>query len=548
MRTPNTHPRPALRRISTALLALGLAGSALAAPLCRAPANLLANPGFENGRPSPGGSPPGWTFQSAYSGALGTWDTTVAHTGRRSVRIDATRPEDSHWLQSAAVPVNTPLFLGGWIKSDNLQRTDQPTSPGATLSVLGRWDQPAPTLGTTPWHPVGMTFVTDTSPLLVSARLGFWGGLATGTAWYDDLTLVPRVADAPHPRWKILVLVYPQTDVVLTDANGVQQRLQGTASPAELAQATAQARRFVEQDIPALTSGQMLPTLTVRQATQPLRSLTPLRVGSEAVGWWPSLADTLEPADPRSFDSVIVVWEPRVRDVATGAAVSLDSGPVTPELGLGPTYASIPIAQAGLNGHRNVFKQEWSHGALVHYQALQVLPQPMVIFNPGASQYVNCKTGQFYVWQNETDAQPIPNSIFHNTAGFTHDYLSGTVARAEAPTVCLGIGPQVWAWGGPVTHSGTAPVFTAPERVEALIAQVGALQTAGLLGPRPAQTLWAELQAARLMLRLPRASDLARVPLEAFSRHVQALVRDGRVLPQAGALLIEAASAAIGCV
>jgi len=35
---------------------------------------------------------------------------------------------------------------------------------------------------------------------------------------------------------------------------------------------------------------------------------------------------------------------------------------------------------------------------------------------------------------------------------------------------------------------------------------------------------------------------------QTFSRHVQALVRDGRVLPQAGALLIEAASAAIACV
>ena len=537
MRTPNTHPRPALRRISTALLALGLAGSALAAPLCRAPANLLANPGFESGRASPGGSPPGWTFQSAYSGALGTWDTTVAHTGRRSVRIDATRPEDSLWLQSAAVPVNTPLFLGGWIKSDNLQRPDQPSSPGATISVLGRWDQPAPTLGTTPWHPVGMSFITDTSPLLVSARLGFWGGLATGTAWYDDLTLVPRVADVPHPRWKILLLVYAQTDARIDGPNGTTRHVRAAMSPAEIDQTIQQARLFVEQDIPALTSGQMLPTLTVRQPQSPL-----------GVGRWPAPGDVLPDLDP-AFDSVMVVWDSRLKDVATGESLPLGDWVVTYPRGLGQTYIALTAGSAGLGGFRNGYKHAWGDAILSYYEALQRTPLPTVTNHPtSGSAYVNCKTGQGYVWQDETNAQPIPNSIYSNTAGFTHDYYSGTVARAEAPTVCLGIGPQVWAWGGPVTHSGSAPVFTASERVEALVAQVRALQTAGMLGPRPAQVLWAELQAARRMLQMPRASHLARAPLEVFSHHVQALVRDGRLLPQAGSLLIDAATAAIGCV
>lgn len=541
MRTPNTHPRPALRRISTALLALGLAGSALAAPLCRAPANLLANPGFESGRASPGGSPPGWTFQSAYSGALGTWDTTVAHTGRRSVRIDATRPEDSHWLQSAAVPVNTPLFLGGWIKSDNLQRPDQPSSPGATISVLGRWDQPALTLGTTPWHPVGMSFITDTSPLLVSARLGFWGGLATGTAWYDDLTLVPRVAEVPHPRWKILVLVYPQTDAVITQPDGTARHVQGQASPTEVTQALAHARLFVEQDIPALTSGNMLPTLTVRTASRPMQTLSP----DGDMRWWPDAQADAEPG----FDSVIVLWEPRVRDTATGESLWLGSSFGGMQYrGTRQTYTTVTLPYAGPNGNRNVYKLHWGASILSHFETLQRTPQPTVPPVTMASRYVHCQTGQQYVWLDETLDQPTPNSIYSNQAGFTHDYYSGTVARAEAPAVCLGIGPQAWAWGGPVTHSGTAPVFTAPERVEALVSQVQALRTAGMLGPRPAQTLQAELQAARRMLSLPRASHQASGPLQAFSRQVEALVHSGRLLPQAGALLIEAATAAIGCV
>jgi hypothetical protein len=537
-----------LRRLPGALAALGLVGvtgAALAAPLCRPPANLIANPGFEAGTWSPGGRPTGWAFESPLTTSLGTWDNTVAHSGRHSVRIDAPTPDDAHWHQPVTAPVGVPLYLSGWLRTDNVRRgADQPSSPGATISALGRWDQTAPTYGTTPWHHVGMSFISDTPTVVPSPRLGFWGGLASGTAWYDDLSLVPRVADVPHPRWKILVLVYPQTDVLLPDTNGVQRRLQGASAPAELAQATEQARLFVERDIPALTSGQMLPTLTVRQSTQPLRSLTPLWVGSQAAGWWPSQNDTLA-SDARDFDSVIVIWELRLRDVTTGAAVSLNIGPVTPELGLAPTYASVPIEQAGLNGQRNVFKQEWSHGALVYYQALQVLPQPMVIFNPGASQYVNCKTGQFYVWQSETEGQPIPNSIFNNGAGFTHDYLSGTVARAEAPSVCLGIGPQAWAWGGPVTHSGSQPVFTAQARLRALEGQVDALRTALMLGPRPAATLKAQLLAARWALAT--RSGAAPEVLRGFGAHVQALVRQGLLLPQAGGLLIEAATAAAEC-
>ena len=534
---------PAPRLLSTALLAVGLLGSALAAPLCRAPANLIPNAGFEGGAFSPGGRPTGWEFESWSTTALGTWDDTTAHSGRRSVRIDARTPDDALWRQPVAAPVNVPLFLGGWIKSDNVQRgADQPGSPGATVSVLGRWDQPAPTLGTTPWHAVGMSFLSDTSPLLVAPRLGFWGGLASGTAWYDDLVLVPRVADAPHPRWKILLLVYPQTDAVITRPDGSPRHVQGTSSSAELTKTAEQARLFVERDIPALTSGNMLPTLTIRHARQPMKTLSP--VGE---GWWPAQGDVLSELDP-AFDSVIVVWDPRVKDVATGESLWIGGGAgLTQARGVSQTYTTMSVEYAGVNGHRNVYKHEWGHSILSYFEALQQTPQPTVNNHATASQYVNCKTGQYYVWQDETEAQPIPNSIYSNTAGFTHDYYSGTVARAEAPQTCLGIGPQAWAWGGPVTHSGSAPVFTAAERVGALIGQVSALQTAGMLGPRPAQVLQAELQAARLVLRVPRASAQARWPLAVFSRHVQALVARGQLLPQAGTLLIEAATAASGC-
>lgn len=528
---------PVWKSVAVAALACSLSLAAGAATQCRAPANLLVNPGVELGRSAPGGSPPGWRFQSAYGTSLGTWDTAVAHGGARSLRIDAAHPDDTAWLQSVAVPVDVPLYLGGWIRSENVQRLDQPNSPGATVSVLGRWDQPAPTLGTTPWHPVGMSFITDTSPLQVAARLGFWGGLATGTAWFDDLRLVPRVAQTPHPRWKILLLVYAQTDALIDGPNGTKRHVRAAMSPADIDQTIQQARLFVEQDIPALTSGQMLPTLTVRQPQSPL-----------GVGRWPAPGDVLRDLDP-AFDSVMVVWDSRLKDVATGESLPFGEGAATYPRGLGQTYIALTVGSAGVGGFRNGYKHAWGDAILSYYEALQRTPLPTVTNHPtSGSAYVNCKTGQGYVWQDETNAQPIPNSIYSNTAGFTHDYYSGTVARAEAPTVCLGIGPQVWAWGGPLTHSGSTPVFTAAERVAALQAQVDGLQTAGMLGFASAQALRAPLLAARWMVQMPRVSAQARGPLEAFTQHVQALVRQRQLLPQAGAMLVEAAAAATDCI
>lgn len=69
---------------------------------------------------------------------------------------------------------------------------------------------------------------------------------------------------------------------------------------------------------------------------------------------------------------------------------------------------------------------------------------------PGA--YVHCRTGEGYVLVDETQDEPIPNSIYNDRSGFTHDYYSGTTALASDPHSCLGITRAAWASGGPVTE------------------------------------------------------------------------------------------------
>lgn len=533
--------RQTIHMILGALGTIGFLASAQATPICKAPVNLIPNPGFEHGPTAAGSNPDHWYFESWSGTGMGTWDSTTAHQGQRSVRIDAGNPDDAKWLQSVIAPVNTPVFLSGWIRSHQVKRVD-PSSPGATISSLGRWDQPPPTLGTTPWHQVGMTFISDTSPLLIAPRLGFWGGLATGTAWYDDLSLVPRLADTPHPRWKILVLIYPQTDFSFTDAKGVNRHVAGQTSPEELDETEAQAKLFVEKDIPALSSGNMLPSVTVRRVSQPLRSLS--RVLD---GWWPAQGDVTMDLDP-SFDSVIVIWEPRVRDQATGESLWIGAAAgLTPDRGLGQTYVTMSVEYAGVNGHRNVYKHEWGHSILSYFQALQVTSMPSVNNHAEPSQYVNCRGKPPYVWEDETNAAPIPNSIYSNSAGFTHDYYSGTVALASEPDRCLGIGPAAWAWGGPATHSGSQPVFTVMKRIEAIAAQVDGFKTAGMLDHRSARALSGELLASRAALSWWHSPNLARTGLRIFIKHVQALVKSRHITAEVGELLQESANSALAC-
>jgi len=300
-------------------------------------------------------------------------------------------------------------------------------------------------------HPTRRTFATlrllfaaaVTTLLLI---ISFSPGAQTvGTATFST-----------HPRWKILVLIYDRTDALVTDTAGVQHHMVATMTPAEVERATLAATQFVETDIPALTSGNMIPELTIRYPAHALTQLDPF-----GQAWWPSPANTAPERDP-AFDSVIVIWDPRVVDQYTGTHYWIGGGAgLTVPMNAGQTYATIIIEATGY-GHRNVFKHEWGHSILFYFDAIGVTPKPTVTNHANINQYVHWPTGENYVWVDETDANPIPNSIYHNQSGFTHDYYSGTTATADQPTRRLGITPEAWMLGGPVTKPGAPPSGTPP--------------------------------------------------------------------------------------
>jgi len=418
------------------------------------PKQLLQNDGFEVSVYPYGTIPVNWKASSWSPSAQLFHDNTTRYSGLYSARITAATANDAWFWQEVTVEANAFYLLTGWIKTENVT-----AGAGANLSLVGTWTHTQGLLGTNNWTRVSLWFNSGSSTRIsIGARLGYWAGTSSGTAWFDDVRLTRITPDGPHPRWKILVLIYDRTDAVVTDTAGVRHHMVGAMTRAEIERATLAATQFVETDIPALTSGNMIPELTIRY---PDHALTQLDAFGQA--WWPSPANTASDRDP-AFDSVIVIWDPRVIDQYTGTGYWIGGGAgLTPPMNTGQTYATIIIEATGY-GHRNVFKHEWGHSILFYFDAIGTAPKPTVTNHVNINQYVHWPTGDNYVWVDETDANPIPNSIYNNESGFTHDYYSGTTATADEPTRRLGITPEAWMLGGPVTKpsvpAGPPPVIS----------------------------------------------------------------------------------------
>ena len=443
---------------STAARSDGGVGAGAALTTCRA--DLLQNGGFELPGETPGSLPLNWSIDYWRPTSQLSRDDVNAHSGASSVRIMAPTGTDARFLQEVTVEPETTYMLTGWIKTENVS-----DGAGANLTLFGTWTHTEGLFGSNDWTRVSLWFNSGSSTrITIGARLGYWGAVSAGTAWFDDLVLTQIEPDGTVPRWKILVLIYDQTDAIVTDSSGVSYHMVGAMTPAEVERAALAATQFVESDIPALTSGQMIPELTIRYPDHALTQLDPY-----SSGWWP-LPEKITADRDRAFDSVIVIWDPRVVDQYTGNRHWIGGGAagIAGMTGGGQTYTAI-ISEATGYGHRNVFKHEWGHCILYYFEAIGASPQPTVINHAYVNQYVHWSSGESYVWLDETDTNPIPNSIYNNESGFTHDYYSGTTATADQPTRRLGITPEAWRLGGPVTKPGirssSTPVITCNEDI-----------------------------------------------------------------------------------
>ena len=160
----------------------------------------LYNGSYELGAYAPTSAPTCWihiAFQP--DPAAFSWDASQSKTGDRSVKISASTPNDLRWVQTVSVQSNTDYRLSGWIKTQDVAHSTQAVDAGANLTLVDpvTFFRSAPLLGTNDWTFVTFDFNSESrTQVTLAARLGFFSGITTGTAWFDDLQLTIR---APIP-------------------------------------------------------------------------------------------------------------------------------------------------------------------------------------------------------------------------------------------------------------------------------------------------------------------------------------------------------------
>jgi alpha-N-arabinofuranosidase len=165
------------------------AGLVFAVAQGAADGNVLRNPSFE----TPTNKPLGWDTRTFGGHAEFEY---VQHdpTGNRCIRISSATGADAAWFRTAVVDAYAVYRLSGWIKTGNVIGI---SGEGALLNLhYGPSAKTEALTGTQDWTHVAVEFETGaTESVTINCLLGGWGQ-ASGTAWFDDLSL-ERVGDQP---------------------------------------------------------------------------------------------------------------------------------------------------------------------------------------------------------------------------------------------------------------------------------------------------------------------------------------------------------------
>ncbi len=166
--------------VAAASAGLGGDQSAAATP------NLMPNPDFAEVAI---GKPVGWTDHRFYGGDRDGVKLGVSPDGREGsmcLVISSANNSDNGAAVTVPVKKRTRYKLSAWIKTKDLKPAGN--GPGALLNIHGG-DRTNGVKGTTDWTQVSTDFDSgDRSELLIHCLFGGYGG-ATGTAWFDDVSL-----------------------------------------------------------------------------------------------------------------------------------------------------------------------------------------------------------------------------------------------------------------------------------------------------------------------------------------------------------------------
>jgi uncharacterized protein with FMN-binding domain len=125
-----------------------------------------------------------------------TWEATEGVDGSGCVKIENTADNDARFVLDVDVLPNTYYKITAWVKTQGV--TQDSNAIGGNISVLYTFDYGGGFLGDRDWTKVELYGQTaeDQKKITVCMRLGFYSGICTGTAWFDNLE-VQQLAGKP---------------------------------------------------------------------------------------------------------------------------------------------------------------------------------------------------------------------------------------------------------------------------------------------------------------------------------------------------------------
>lgn len=153
----------------------------------------LPNPSFEE---KDGARVAEWSVRT-WGGKARFEQAEEAQSGDCSVRVSSKAGADAGWVAEAVVQPYSVYRFEGWIKTEDVEVS---TGKGALFNVYATGSGATQALtGTTDWTRVERLIETGPHDTLqVHCLLGAWG-LATGTAWFDNLSLERVSTTELHP-------------------------------------------------------------------------------------------------------------------------------------------------------------------------------------------------------------------------------------------------------------------------------------------------------------------------------------------------------------
>jgi hypothetical protein len=164
-------------RLSTLLLG----GLLLEAAVAGAAPSLIQNGRFTEGA---GGQPSGW-HTGAWRPEIARFEWQSDAEGGR-IGILNREPNDARWCQTVAVEPGNVYRVSARIRTENVGEQ----AAGAFISIEPRVADSRLITGSSDWQPVEVVVRADASATSwdVCLRLGSYGNLNTGTAWFTDVS------------------------------------------------------------------------------------------------------------------------------------------------------------------------------------------------------------------------------------------------------------------------------------------------------------------------------------------------------------------------